>query len=63
MSYNLNGNQYIEELKQYTGTIEDIASCSRTSNAFMDQSSGYNDAIILELEKSKSSRYTYIRFW
>ena len=62
MSYNLNGNQYIEELKQYTGTIEDIASCSRTSNAFMDQSSGYNN-IIIRPEISKSSRYTYIRFW
>ena len=62
MSYNLNGNQYIEELKQYTGTIEDIVSCSRTSNAFMDQSSGNNNAIIRP-EISKSSRYTYIRFW
>lgn len=62
MSYNLNGNQYIEELKQYTGTIEDIASCSRTSNAFMDQSSGYND-VIIRPEISKSYRYTYIRFW
>lgn len=62
MSYNLNENQYIEELKQYTGTIEDIASCSRTSNAFMDQSSGYND-VIIRPEISKSSRYTYIRFW
>lgn len=62
MSYNLNGNQYIEEFKQYTGTIEDIASCSRASNAFMDQSSGYNN-VIIRPEISTSSRYTYIRFW
>lgn len=62
MSYNLNGNQYIEELKQYTGTIEDIASCSRTSNAFMDQSSGYNN-VIIRPEISMPSGYTYIRFW
>lgn len=62
MPYNLNGNQYIEELKQYTGTIEDTASCYRTSNAFMDQSSEYYNNIIRP-EISTSSRYTYIRFW
>lgn len=61
MSYNLNGNQYIEELKQYTGTIEDIASCSRTSNAFMDQSSGY-DADLFRPEIGLSGRYTYFGF-
>lgn len=61
MSYNLNGNQYIEELKQYTGTIENIASCPRTSNEFMDPPFGY-DVDLFRPEIGLSGRYTYFGF-
>lgn len=62
MLYNLNGNQYTNDLKWDPRTIENIATCPRTSNEFMDKPYEYTDNV-LRPEINRTGKYNFLGCW